>query len=157
MKGRTKSWDVRRYEIWDLEQPHADSPRPDVICDIERDVPPRQPIADIVFCLEVFDYLIEPAYALRHLSYTLKKFGFAYVSFPFVYPTHNPIEHEGLRYTENSIRRLADLAGLEVVELIPRRPETNLLDQFYRAERMRAAKGYDHAVTGWIGTFRRAG
>ncbi len=157
VKGRTKSWYVAEYTIVDLEQPHKDSPAPMIAFDLERGewAIAYPPVADIVFCLEVFDYIIDPVTAFRNLRDMMKLGGTAYVTFPFIYPTHQPLEAEGLRYTENSIRRLAELAGLEVVELIRRRPETDLLDQFYRAERMRAAKHYDHAVTGWIATLRR--
>lgn len=156
VKGRTKSWDVKNYYIYDLATPHAEAPAPHIAFNLEASYerPPHR--ADVVFCLEVFDYLVFPHTALSNIWYLLEQGGVAYVTFPFVYPTHQPVEHEGLRYTENSIHRLADYALLEVVELIPRRPETDLLDQFYRAERMRAAKGYNHAVTGWIATLRRA-
>lgn len=154
VKGRTKSWEVDSYVIADLPQPHVDSPKPEIEFDLEKDSW-HEPIADVVFCLEVMDYIVLPDCALSNIHDMLFKDGLAYVTFPFIYPTHQPLEAEGLRYTENSIRRLAEMTSLEVAELVPRRPETDLLDQFYRAERMRAAKHYDHNVTGWIATLRR--
>lgn len=36
LKGRTKSWDVKEYKILDLAEPHKDSPKPDVIFNLER-------------------------------------------------------------------------------------------------------------------------
>lgn len=155
VKGRTNTWEVKQYRIYDLAQPHADSPQPDHIFNIEDLYAESDELADVIFCLEVFDYLVLPNIAMTNIKHLLYKGGLAYVSFPFFYPTHQPLEHEGLRYTERSIYRLAEIAGLEIVTMERRRPESNLLDQFFRAERMRAAKHYDHYVTGWLVTFRK--
>lgn len=155
VKGRTKSWEVKEYLIVDLSEPHVDSPKPDIEFNLEKDDWYNLPTADVVFCLEVMDYIVLPDCVLENIKDMLNSGGTAYVSFPFIYPTHQPVECEGLRYTENAIRRLAAMAGFEVVSITPRRPESNLLDQFYRAERMRAAKRYDHAVTGWIAILRK--
>lgn len=157
VKGRTKSWDVGNYEIWDLENPHKGDAKPDRVYDVESHPWIKEPeIADVVFCLEVMDYVILPTTALLNIMKPLKPGGIAYVTFPFIYPTHQPVEHEGLRYTENSIYRLCERwPDIEVISIQPRRPETDLLNQFYRAERMRAAKHYDHQVTGWIATLRK--
>lgn len=145
VKGRTRSWKVDEYVIADLPSPHK-GPKPAIEFNLEEDIW-RDKIFDIVFCLEVFDYIVRPEIALGNLREMGKTI---YASFPFLYPTHQPLEHEGLRYTENSIRRLAELTGLTVQNMIPRRPETNAIERLWRDERMRAAKNYDHNVTGWI-------
>lgn len=154
VKGRTNSWDVDDYKIADLAQPHIDSPKPDIVLDLNSD----DNVFDcfqIIFCLEVFDYVWNPAQAFEHIAELLDDGGIAYVTFPFAYPTHQPIEDDALRYAEGGIRKLANHANLKIVEMIRRQPETNALDSFYRAERMRAAKHYDHAVTGWIVEFQK--
>jgi SAM-dependent methyltransferase len=148
-KGRTKSWNVSSYKIADLPQPHVGSPAPDIEFNLEEDIWNGAQF-DLIFCLEVFDYIVQPDAALINIWLALKEGGRAWVSFPFLYPTHQPLEAEGLRYTENSIYRLAELAGLKVEQVIRRRPETNAIEMLWRGERMRAAKGYDHNVTGWI-------
>jgi SAM-dependent methyltransferase len=151
---RTKSWNVKSYTIADLEQPHVDSPKPDVVLDLnyENDLVDSY---DLIFCLEVFDYIWNPAQAFETIEYLLAAQGVAWVTFPFVYPTHQPIEDDALRYAEGGIRKLAAHVGLEVEEIIPRRPDTNAVEMLWHAERMRAAKHYNHAVTGWIVKFRK--
>jgi len=53
------------------------------------------------------------------------------------------------------IRKLAEAVGLEIVQMIPRRFETNFWEQTYRAERTRAAKHEDHNFQGWIVEMRK--
>lgn len=138
VKGRTRSWEVEDYHILDL---------PDF--NIERGIGGRN--ADSVFCLEVFEYLIEPLFAMRNINKLLRGGGKAYITFSFVYPHHNEIDRDSLRYTEPGIRRLARGAGLKVNNIWYRRDKSGLLKQFYAADGMRAAKEYpNHDVTGFI-------
>ncbi len=154
-KGRTKSWEVGEYKIADLEDPHVDSPKPDIILDLNQENDLIESF-DLIFCLEVFDYIWNPALAFETIEELLEPGGVAWVTFPFMYPTHQPIEDDALRYTEGGIRKLAAYASLTIDELIPRRPETTAVEMLWRAERMRAAKHYDHNVTGWIVKLRKA-
>lgn len=151
---RVRGWDVGEYVISDLEEPHKDSPKPDIVMDLNLPYIGTEHF-DMIFCLEVFDYVYDPMTAMQNIYKLLWADGTAWVSFPFAYPTHNPIEEDMLRYTEFAIYKLAHTVGLTVDEIIKRRPETDLLDQFYRAERMRAAKHYDHNVTGFIVKFSK--
>jgi len=159
IKNRVKSWQVKDYLVFDLEQPHADSPKPDVVCDLNVKHQPvlhdYRGLADTVFCLEVFDYVYDPVNAFKIIYDLLKPGGLAYISFPFFYPTHNPIEDDCLRYTEFGIRKLAGRVGFKISKIIPRRPETTAVEALWRSERMRAAKHYDHNVTGWIVEFEK--
>lgn len=157
VKGRTKSWDVKEYKIADLPNPHKDSPSPDIEIDMNG---PRLHLArikrfDLIFCLEVFDYIWSPRSAFWIIQDSLKPNGSAWVSFPSFYPLHQPIEDDALRYMPGGITKLAQSAHLKPVEWIARRPETDLLEQFYRAERMRAAKHEDHNFIGWIVRFEK--
>jgi SAM-dependent methyltransferase len=154
IKGRTNSWEADSYLIADLPDPHVDSPKPDVVLDLNSDELVYDSF-ELIFCLEVFDYVWNPVQAFEHIENMLDEGGTAYVTFPFAYPTHQPIQDDALRYTEFGVQKLADYAGLKIVNIIRRRPETNLLQTYYSAERMRAAKHYDHAVTGWIVEFTK--
>lgn len=159
IKDRVKHWAVKDYLVFDLEQPHADSPKPDVVCDLNIKHQPAlnayRGMADIVFCLEVFDYVYDPMNAFRILYDLTKPGGKCYISFPFMYPTHNPIEDDCLRYTEFGIRKLAKANKFKEVVISPRRPETNSVELLWRSERLRAAKHYDHNVLGWIAELRK--
>lgn len=157
LKGRVKSFNVNEYLIADLPDPHKDSPKPDIEMDLNNYTPylDNKEMTDTIFCLEVFDYVWNPAHALEIISYMLKHNGIAWVSFPSVYPLHQPIEDDALRYMPGGITKLAKYAGLEVTQIIKRRPETNLWQQFISAERLRAAKHQDHSFTGFIVQFRK--
>lgn len=155
IKGRTKSYEVGLTTIYDLEQPHVDSPKPDKVLDLNTATVYPLSTHDMIFCLEVFDYVWNPVRALEVLSLMLTKNGTLWVTFPAFYPHHQPIEDDALLYKEYGIRKLAKSARLEIVQMIPRRPETNALQQFFSIERLRAAKGYDHAVLGWIVEMRK--
>lgn len=164
MPGRVKSWDVKEYLIADLPNPHEDSPKPDVELDLNVEYfnddyphvePPTVEQFDQIFCLEVFDYVWSPKDAMHTISNLLEDGGTAWITFPSVYPLHQPIEDDALRYMPGGIKKLAASAGLAVEETIPRRPETDLWQRFFTAERMRAAKHVDHSVTGYICKFKK--
>lgn len=158
VKDRVKSWNVEEYLIADLPSPHKESPKPDVELDLNEEYTyedPENNPADLIFCLEVFDYVYNPLDAFKSISHLLKEGGTAWISFPSAYPLHQPIEDDALRYMPSAIYKLAKAAGLKVEQIIYRRPETNLLLQFYSAERMRAAKHEDHNFTGMIVEFSK--
>jgi len=157
IKGRTKSWDVIEYLIADLPEPHVGSPKPDIEVDINTDTFPLRdwPEYDLIFCLEVFDYVWNPVAAVKFIADNLKKGGTAWVTFPSFYPLHQPVEDDALRYMPGGIVKLAESAGLSVEQMIKRRPETDMLMQTWRAERMRAAKHEDHEFTGFIVEFKK--
>lgn len=158
IKGRTKSWDVGQYIIADLPNPHADSPKAELEFDLNkgaRGLTAYLGVVDLIFCLEVFDYIYRPEAALEGIKKLLGRSGQAWVTFPAFYPHHQPIEDDALRYMEGGIKKLAAHVGLVIEEMIPRRPETDALEKAWRAERMRAAKHYDHNITGWIVRFSK--
>lgn len=161
IKGKTKSWDVKNYKIVDLETPHIETVRPDLILDMnvglwQMDWQAGE--ADIIFMLGVMDYVINPNIAMENVKLLLKPDGYAWVEFPFFYCTHNPVEDEGCRYSEGCINRLAKQAGLEIIERVYKYPipGNNHLVDFFIADGMRMAKGVDHRVTGFIFKFRKA-
>lgn len=168
IKGKTKSWDVEDYKIVDLEVPHIETVRPDIVHDMNQPIfdrvsnslsikPRYLGCVDLIFMLGVMDYVINPNIAMESIHDILAPGGLAWIEFPFVYPIHNPVDDEGCRYSEGCIRRLAKQAKLNIEEIIYKRPMPGnryLLD-FYSADGMRAAKGVDHNVTGYIVRFSK--
>lgn len=153
--NRVKSWEAGEYKILDALAEKAEA-KPDYISDINRPFGnnvPAQKIScdpfDVIFCLEVFEYVWNPADALSNLMFMLKKGGLLYISFPFVYPIHNPKEHDCLRYTEFGIRKLMEYAGFEILEIekrVLRQPAK--LAEAYAADGMHGR--YDLGVTGYL-------
>lgn len=155
VKDRVKSWNVKKYVIADLPEPHKDSPKPDIEVDLNDIYLGDVCIADTLFCLEVFDYVWNSLNAMQIISALLRNGGVAWVTFPSIYPLHQPVEDDALRYMPAGIAKLAQAVGLTVEEMIPRHFETNLWDATIRAERMRAAKHQDHSISGWIVKFKK--
>lgn len=156
IKGRVESWEVNKYVISDLPSPHKDSPKPELEFDLNTDDwSPEMGQFDVVFCLEVFDYIYDPMRAFKSIAEFTKSGGTAWVTFPSFYPLHQPVEDDALRYMPGGIEKLAKAVGLEIMQMIRRRPETDVLDRFFRAERLRAAKHEDHEFLGWIVGFKK--
>ena len=149
VNNRVRSWNVDKTYVIDMEHPHKDSPAPDFPADMNL---PFELVlkADLIFCLEVFEYIYDPFTALSNIKGLMTKNGRAYISFPFAYPVHEPREDDSLRYTEFGIKKLCDSIGLKITNMIPRRADTDAFAQAYAIERMRPAKGYDHSIIGWI-------
>lgn len=148
VKGRTWSWDVKDYHVLDL--PDFDITR---LSDARKYEPKN---ADVIFCLEVFEYLIRPYEAMETLYILLKEGGKAYVTFAFAYPHHNELEMDSLRYTEPGIRHLAKEIGLKVNNIWYRIDKSGLLQDFYSADGMHPAKEYNHHnATGFIVEFEK--
>lgn len=143
--ARLKSLKCEKYCVFDLPEYNLDD-----YCSW----PLR---ADLVFCLEVFDYIKNPARAFANLSRLLKHGGTMYVTFPFVYPHHNELEAEGLRYSEPAIRWLTEAyTDLTIENITYRKDKSGLLQAFYSADGMRRAKEYpEHDVTGFIVEFTK--
>lgn len=159
LKPRVKSWDVKELLVADLPEPHQDSPKPDIEMDLNLDeydeLIGNVGKFDLIFCLEVFDYVYDPMTAFKTIQTLLKKGGTVWVTFPSVYPLHQPVEDDALRYMPGGIVKLAQSVGLTVEQMIKRRPESPFFESFYRAERMRAAKHEDHNFTGFIVELRK--
>lgn len=152
IKGMTKSWDVKDYKIIDLPVPHVEKVHPDIEQDMNEIWGIYPPKADLIFCLGVSDYIINPNIFMANIYDALKHGGTAWVEFPFVYPIHNPKDDEGCRYSEGCIRRLAKQAGLTIENIIYKRPKPDnpFLQMFYQRDGMRSARAVDHNVTGYI-------
>ncbi|TAL08192.1 MAG: class I SAM-dependent methyltransferase [Nitrospirae bacterium] len=151
VRERVKRWQVINYKVLDL--PEYDLSGYDWWIDEHEEL---KDSADLIFCLEVFEYLIDPVRAMENLEFVMKPGGRAYVTFQFVYPHHNELEMDSLRYTEFGIKRLAEKVGLKINNIWYRRDRSGLLESFYKMDGMRAAKQYPHHdTTGFIVEFER--
>lgn len=159
VRGRTKSWQVDTYKILDLPAPHNDSPKPDIVFDINYphsvDLWDWYFRVDLVFCLGVMDFAITPADALREIAKMLKIGGIAWVQFPFIYPIHDPAQEDGFRYSEPVIRRLVDPYLLNIEEIIYQTATSPKLREFFAEEKMSMAANQNHDAIGYIVKLRR--
>jgi SAM-dependent methyltransferase len=119
IQGRTKSWEVKDYKILDLELPHETKQKPDLMKDM------NEPCIlidkfNVVFCIEVMEYIWNPYQALRNFYYALEENGILYISFHTIYPVHSPENQDYLRYTRAGARKLLEEAGFEIEEITPR-------------------------------------
>lgn len=144
IKPRVTVWDVQHYKVLDLPMFNLEWEMSDDLID-------QCEKADIIFCLEVFEYLINPYQAIQNISSLLKPNGRAYITFAFAYPHHEELELDALRYTEPGIKRLTESAGLKIKSTWYRVDKSGLLQSFYSADGMHPSKNYNHHnVTGFI-------
>lgn len=148
VKERVNSWKVKIYDILDL---------PDFDLNLEWETPKEH--YDIVFCLEVFEYIYNPFQAMNNLFAILKWEGILYCSFHFIYPHHTPMKRDFLRYTRWGVEKLLKEAGFSSWEIVPRlfdNPRT--IKQVYSEEKMKGLdynKGSIHEEQGYLVTARK--
>ena len=149
VKGRTKSFDVDDYKTLDLKDPHNGGV-PDIQWDMN--LPCRKKELkgkfDVVFFLEVFEYLWNPYQALKNAAFFLKKGGTLYVSLHFQYKFHPPEGLDYLRYTPFGAEKLLKEAGFEIVEHRYKTTRSVALQEFYADERMRGKTRLNDNITG---------
>jgi SAM-dependent methyltransferase len=153
--------DYKDYLILDLVQPHENKREPDITCDLNigekglsySDKEKIQDGFDVVFCLEVMEYIYNPVVALSFINSLLKKDGIAYFSFQFLYPVHNPVDCDFLRYTKSGMTQLLNKSGFEIVEITERimKPQSCVdYNEFMINEGFKAAKTINHFDTGYL-------
>lgn len=93
---------------------------------------------DAVFCLEVFEYVYDPMQAMKNIWDLMNNDSVAYISFPAIYPVHNPADIDYLRFTRKSIEKYLELLGFTQVEIKPRVATLGRehLAMFYASEKM---------------------
>lgn len=155
LQGKTNSWDVENYVIIDLETPHVQTEAVDIAHDMNTPWT-RDEKADAIFCLGVFDYVIEPGIAMRNIKEMLKDGGYAWVEFPLFYGHHEPLMDEGCRYSEGCINKLAKHVGLKITDIIRKPAGNDHLMQFMREDGQRLSKNYNyHNTVGFIVRFTK--
>jgi SAM-dependent methyltransferase len=137
-----------KYITLDIDEKYD----PDHIRDLNRPMNIAEEQFDIIFCLEVFEYIWNPVQAHQTIYKLLKKKGTAYISYPFVYPIHNPPKVDYLRYTREGIDKLLDIAGFSswVISSRVATKGKEALYAFYKDEGMHPRKGYLHSEIGYI-------
>lgn len=156
--GRLKSFKAKEYKILDnnAEKPYKnkDWSKPDIVCDIQDDLGINNRwmsgYFDVIFMLEVAEYLYNPLAAFRNIFQLLGGGGVVYSSFPFIYPHHRPIALDCLRYTEQGVITLLERAGFKKVKIIPRvatKGQEDLL-KFWKSEGYHCATNSTH--TGYL-------
>jgi len=152
VEKRTKSWEVEHYLIADNgseEEYHDKWREPDFGLDLNKPKSIREylqkvegDLFDVVFCLEVFEYVRYPWHAMRNIRGKLKEGGTLYASFPAIYPVHQPVAVDSLRYTKAGIEQIMKDNVFEIKSIVPRKATKGraALAEFYSLEGMRAAK-----------------
>jgi 2-polyprenyl-3-methyl-5-hydroxy-6-metoxy-1,4-benzoquinol methylase len=143
IKDRVKSWNVNTYLIADNLIEQANSLDSEIV---HYDLNERGVLDttdwDVIFCLEVFEYVFNPVAAMHNISDMLGDEGIAYISFPSIYPVHEPKEYDYLRYTKQGIIRLLDFEGFSDWVITPRIATAGReeLLRFYALEGMHPVK-----------------
>lgn len=137
---------ANRYLVMDMEA----SLKPDFIHDLNQFAHPdeifaveRNPGFDLIFCLNVFEYIWNPYNAVANLYTWLKPGGRLVVNFPFLYPLHNPEGIDYLRYTHEWVHKMFHerFQFSEVsTNIIQATDGANELMSFYSKEKMHYRK-----------------
>lgn len=117
--GRVRSWEVKTYRTVDLAAPHEGN-APDVIFDLNEAIKWDAPRADMVFCLEVMEYVWDPQMAVSNLSGMLLPGGTLFITFPYFYPPHEPLDKDFMRYTLAGAKKLLTYAGFSIDDVVTR-------------------------------------
>jgi SAM-dependent methyltransferase len=129
LKGRTKSWGPKEYKVLDVENRGEEV---DYLLDIQKesDITLRRDEVfwgkcvlkqfDMVFCLEVMEYLIDPFQAVKNMARLCRSGGTLIISFPFVYPLHPPHGKDFMRYTKYGAIELLQRNHFKVQQYMPR-------------------------------------
>ena len=121
IRNRLHSFTANEYRILDLPQPHDARAHVDIVGDLNEpfDIDMEYQIFDMVFCLEVMEYIYNPVQAIHSIARFMASSGTLYITFPHYYPPHEPYENDYLRYTLSGIRKLME-PYFEIQEVIPR-------------------------------------
>jgi SAM-dependent methyltransferase len=143
LTGRLKTFQFQEYRILDLPVPHEEQKKPDYVGDLNYFMQGTENF-DVVFAIEVMEYMWNPMQALMNINRYLRKGGLLHISFHFIYPVHNPVDQDFLRYTPNGVRKLLQETGFEILEETPRVfSDPQMVGYAIGGEGMRPAKGYN--------------
>lgn len=134
-KNRVREWQVKRVDYFDngAEETIEEWLRFDLNEDEVRQEDKYK--YDVGFCLEVMEYIYDPVHALWQLSELMRDGGLLYITFPTLYPMHNPVDIDYLRYTRRGAIKLLASARFAPDEIIPRViKNTGLYEEYIKAE-----------------------
>ena len=134
-----KNWSVKNYKSMDIDSRF----KPDFICDLNKDFFSKYNFNekfDIVFALEVMEYVYDPMQAIKNIYNCLNSDGLSFISFHFIYPIHNPIKYDYLRFTPEGVKKIANECGFKDIKIYPRKAKEGKrsLKKFFKKERMQA-------------------
>lgn len=152
VEGRIKYGDGSRFVILDLPHPHEIKKPADIVWDLNEPITLESSFDrhdwigqfDNAACLEVSEYWYDPLTALKNIAMFLRSGGRLFISFHFVYPVHNPVANDFLRYTRAGAIQLLDKAGFDIEEITPRTALPETIKNFNVSEGMRPARGYEY-------------
>lgn len=101
---------------------------------------------DVIFMLEVLEYIWNPYQCFNNINSLLRKDGICYFSVHFLYPVHNPVDQDYMRYTPRGVEKLLEETEFEIEEMKPRKISNNGMKSYVNLisdEKMRPAKVYD--------------
>lgn len=155
IEARIKMKDKTYFDILDLPNPHEVRKMPVFEFDLNQDLIDLDEeylgTYDYAVCLEVSEYWWDPVEAITGIRRFLKKGGTLFISFHFIYPVHNPVSEDCMRYTRNGAIKLLESCGFKIVEAVGRTADLGLLRNLYHGEGMRPAKEYpDHDEVGLL-------
>jgi SAM-dependent methyltransferase len=121
--GKAPLWDAYRHyatEVVCVDWENSLHPNLhlDYQCDLSRKLPFKDREFDTVILSDVIEHIPQPDTLWKEMARILAPGGKALINTPFYYPLHET-PHDYYRYTEYALRRLAGLAGLEVLFLKP--------------------------------------
>lgn len=140
--SRTKSFEVKKYMV--LDNNLEGNFHPDFYADLnnlsEKATKKLKGLSfEVIFCLEVMEYIYNPLSTLKFIYNLLEKSGVLYISFPSIYPPHEPIKNDYLRYTKQGIIMLLKKSGFSKIKVFPRVATHGKKDlkSFYKKEKMK--------------------
>ena len=145
IRGRAHIEEGSEITVLDLESPHQGE-KPDIVGDLNLKTYVQEynlTNFDYAVCLEVSEYWWNPFRALKTIHDFLKTGGKLFISFHFLYPVHNPVDQDYLRYTRRGAVKLLEEVGFEIDEIVSRTADEVNFRNFAVSEGMRAAKGYE--------------
>ena len=97
---------------------------------------------DTVFCLEVFEYVYAPWQAIQNIWNLMSGDSICYISFPTIYPIHEPHQIDYLRYNLPVIKKYFSMFPFQQLEITPRVATFGRHDlaRFYADEKMHPLK-----------------
>jgi SAM-dependent methyltransferase len=145
-----KSFEAHEFKTLDFNPAN----NPDIVHDMNTDLFPGEfenewiGRFDFVLALDLFEYIYDPVMAHKNLNLLLKPGGVLFVTYPFVYPQHEPAGTDYLRYAPDGVRKLLTNAGFEIMEVECKKNDNGTLQNYYHADRLKCRAGADHDITG---------
>ena len=131
-KGRTKTWDVSLYDIWDVKA-SRDHNFASYVHDFNRPIDePTAPAYDNAFCIEVTDHLWNPVQAFQNINSILKTGGMLYISSNFLFPHHTGFDC--IRLTSTGLKKILEETGFEVLSIQPRKAVDGTMEEAMNKE-----------------------